>query len=253
MSMNSESNFLRSPQNNEYTKEIMKPINLNKFKLTKLTTREEVIKMYWDEDMSQQQIAKHFKVKPSTVGRYMNAVGIPIKTPRQAANLKITVEKLDQLYKKEKLSPSKIAEIYNVHPATVQHYIRTSGIHRRTLSQAISLASRKNVNEDFFSIWSNEMAYVLGVLITDGTIEKNGEIRISMTDCDVVKAIAKAMDSENCLTECMRPKATKMQLMFSVGRRKFFEDLTSIGIIQGGRKTSEQTFLIVPDKYKSHF
>ncbi|SES11244.1 hypothetical protein [Psychrobacillus sp. OK032] len=40
---------------------------------------------------------------------------------------------------------------------------------------------RKNkVNEHFFKVWSHEMAWVLGMLVTDGHVHKNPTVLISL-------------------------------------------------------------------------
>ena len=61
-----------------------------------------------------------------------------------------------------------IAEKFGLTDRGVRHILETLGVERRKTGY-----KKYRMNEDFFKVWSNEMAWVLGMVITDGTIMKN--------------------------------------------------------------------------------
>ncbi|WP_394188029.1 LAGLIDADG family homing endonuclease [Paenisporosarcina quisquiliarum] len=109
---------------------------------------------------------------------------------------------------------------------------------------------RKNkVNEDFFSVWSHEMAWVLGILVTDGHIDKiNHSICFSQKDERILRIIAKYMAADYVLTPFGKTKKTPTLIIHS---KKMKLDLEHLGITP--RKSLTVPFPNVPEKYLSSF
>lgn len=166
---------------------------------------------------------------------------------------KISKEEFEKLYHDKKMTIREIGKLYGCDYSSAYIYMKQLGIKSREITEVRALASPKSVNEHFFSKWSNEVAYVLGIIITDGSFEKNGDLRIRMTDFDVLHGIAKAMELENGLSYVKKQKNHKQQLKLSICRSQIINDLKRLGINVEGTKTFEQKFIDVPIQYRSHF
>lgn len=100
----------------------------------------------------------------------------------------LKIKELYRLYLEEKRSLEDIARLYGVSRVAVWNYCRAAGLERRNRSEARLEAQKSqkvpqrylHINENFFSSWSPEMAYVLGLLMTDGCLSrvKNGSYRV---------------------------------------------------------------------------
>ena len=123
--------------------------------------------------------------------------------------------------------------------------------HGITMNRAQSSGQpRKNrVNENFFKIWSHEMAWVLGILVTDGHIDKiNHSICFSQKDEHILRIIAKYMAADYVLTPFGNTKKTPTLIIHS---KKMKQDLEHLGITS--RKSLTVPFPNVPEKYLSSF
>ena len=123
--------------------------------------------------------------------------------------------------------------------------------HGITMNRAQSSGQpRKNrVNEDFFTIWSHEMAWVLGILVTDGHIDKiNHSICFSQKDERILRIIAKYMAADYVLTPFGNTKKTPTLIIHS---KKMKQDLELLGITPC--KSLTVPFPKVPEQYLSSF
>ncbi|WP_336865272.1 LAGLIDADG family homing endonuclease [Peribacillus frigoritolerans] len=168
---------------------------------------------------------------------------------------KISEEELYKLYWKDNLKIKDIASMYGVTYSAVWLYMNKLGINRRGYSETRVLHySVKKVNENCFSNWSREVAYVLGVIITDGSIDSaSGNLRISMTDKDVVEKIALAMELEDGVSIVKARNGGKQQYKLAICRQKITEDLRHLGVEIDGSKTFDQKAIKVPKEFRSHF
>lgn len=67
-----------------------------------------------------------------------------------------------------------------------------------------------NVNSNFFKLWTPEMAYVLGFITADGSLEdasylRGKYLRICSSDMEILDKIKAVMDSEH-YTTVIKPK-----------------------------------------------
>src|SRR5690625_4263625 len=68
-------------------------------------------------------------------------------------------------------STKEISDKIGVSTRQVRNILRSKGVTIRGKRRT----NGRKVNEDFFKTWSNEMAYVLGFVITDGNISNSEE------------------------------------------------------------------------------
>lgn len=112
------------------------------------------------------------------------------------------------------------------------------------------------VNEQFFSRWSFEMAYVLGYLYADGSLEraKNNRgqyVRVSSTDKDRITLIKKLLTSNHAIYEYLQPGNTKRQFLLRIGSLVLFDALQQHGMTTN--KSLTMTFPNIPSQYLASF
>lgn len=93
---------------------------------------------------------------------------------------------------------------------------------------------RYQVNEKLFTTWSHKMAYVLGYLYADGSMEdasylRGKYLRVSSTDRDTILAIKKYLDSKHTIVETS-PKKGKNQYLLRIGNASLYNSLLEIGL-----------------------
>lgn len=104
------------------------------------------------------------------------------------------------------------------------------------------------INENFFQIWSSDMAYVLGFVFADGNIrpkKKRGqELRISNSNYDVLLKIRQLLDSNHSIYV---DKRTETDFELSIPRKKIVNDLRNLGMSASNSRTMK--FPHIPDMY----
>lgn len=94
-----------------------------------------------------------------------------------------------------------------------------------------------NINENYFLIWSNKMAYILGYICADGYIKlgpRNGgvmEITLKYRDRYILKFISKEI-SNNTVPIKTRIINNKKYARLIICRRKIVDDLLKLGITE---------------------
>lgn len=165
-------------------------------------------------------------------------------------------ERLKFLYLDEKKSLDDIAELFGVSRAAVYKRLINFKIPQRSKSEARLEAQKKgkffqryyDINENFFSSWSPEMAYVLGLIATDGCITRTGRISLSMNEEGLLEKVKRVMGSEHNITPSKHQKGL---YYFHFAREKLVEDLSRLGILP--RKSLNIKFPDVPADYITHF
>lgn len=174
--------------------------------------------------------------------------------------LRLKKEELHGLYLREKKSLEDIARMYGVSRAAVWKYCKAEGLSRRNRSEARLEAQKKgkvpqkyfNINENFFSRWTQEMAYIFGLLMTDGCLSraKNGSYKISLclNDKELLEKVAKTMSSNHPI---ILSRYQKDLYIFMFGRAKLVQDLMRLGMKP--RKSLDLGFPDVPKEYLRDF
>lgn len=168
----------------------------------------------------------------------------------------LTKEKLLNLYLTKKKSLGDIAKLYSVSRTAIYKKLKKYGLKRRSKSEARLEAQKQgklpqeffDINENFFNNWSPEMAYVLGLIITDGCISKTGTVSLSMNDKELLEKVKKAMGSTHKIESS---KYQKNLYIFHFAREKLVEDLHKFGIFP--RKSLIVKFPDVPKDFLTDF
>jgi len=118
-------------------------------------------------------------------------------------------------------------------------------------------------NENFFKIWSAEMAYVLGLIYTDGNLHirkaqsgyELGILTFGQKDKELVEKFVKLMDCDATIRfkdkrEFKNTTAGELYY-FSIGNNDIANDLIRIGVTPN--KSLDMQFPEIPNDYLRHF
>lgn len=113
-----------------------------------------------------------------------------------------------------------------------------------------------SVNQKFFTIWSKEMAYVLGYFCADGSLEyapsiRGRYVRFTSTDKELVETVRRVMCAEHILNE-MQPAIGKKRYLLRIGDAYIFESLNTIHGLEP-RKSLTMRFPDVPEEFLADF
>ena len=108
---------------------------------------------------------------------------------------------------------------------------------------------KHKVNEKFFKVWSDEMAWILGLIVTDGCVNKSTHtISISQKNSDLLNKIATCMDTDYKL---IKPSRTRSVYTLAIHSKVIKDDLKNLGI--NPNKSSTVGFPLVPEEYLPAF
>ncbi len=113
------------------------------------------------------------------------------------------------------------------------------------------------VNEDFFKKWTEEMAYTLGYMYADGSLEdaayiRGKYIRVSSVERNNIVKIKNWLGSEHTIVpQAPKTKNSKISYLLRIGSHKLYDDLTKFGLHPNKSLTIQ--FPSIPKKYLSHF
>ena len=90
------------------------------------------------------------------------------------------------------------------------------------------------VNQQFFQLWTPEMAYVLGFFLADGSMNKNGRgsyfFNIQICDKELLYAIRRSLGSTHKISACLPGGREKVKYRLQIGSKQICLDLYALGI-----------------------
>ena len=113
------------------------------------------------------------------------------------------------------------------------------------------------VNENFFSKWSPNMAYLLGYIYADGDLNDSPYMRgkyisVASIDKDSIERVRKWLNSEHTIKETRSQFiGSKTCYVLRIGSHKIYNDLFKIGLYPN--KSLSIRFPKIPAKYIGHF
>ncbi|MBI2440096.1 MAG: HTH domain-containing protein, partial [Lentisphaerae bacterium] len=236
-------------------------------------SRDAFIALHHQQGFSQKAIAKRFDISIAYVIRLRKQYNIPTNT--KAQKLTATVKKtrvsleaqtnpkeIRRLYHEEKLSCDGIAKRFNVSRKTVWKYLGRHGIdardktesRRNAITEGRIIQVLYTINEDFFATWSPAMAWVLGLILTDGHIGigPSGMLvpELSSISLPLLERVRSCMASNHPI-KLVNQTLGGTIYRFTFCRRKLADDLVALGITP--KKSLTVQFPPVPVLYLSHF
>ncbi len=173
----------------------------------------------------------------------------------------LTKENLMDLYYLRNKSLQDIAKEYKCTRQMVKFLMERYGIQRRKRSQARVLAIKEgkfekfeydDINENFFSEWTPQIAWVLVLIFTDGYIRQEGGISICSIDYELLEKIRHHLNSTKPIKKISQSyDKTKHIFKYEFFRERMREALQKLGLIQ--RKSLTMKFPKVSESYMRHF
>jgi hypothetical protein len=152
-------------------------------------------------------------------------------------------------------STIRIAQQFKVDISTIAYWLRKEGVNRRSISER----NRKyTLNHDYFEkIDSEQKAYFLGLLASDGCIADENKILLSLviTDGYLIESFKKAIGYTGPLFKMTRRNSShKDMLRLSIRSSKMYNDLFNLGIVpRKSRVLQFPTSKEVPDLLIPHY
>ena len=114
-----------------------------------------------------------------------------------------------------------------------------------------------SVNKDFFKKWTPNMAYTLGYIYADGSLEnadylRGRYLRITSTDKDRILFIKKCLESEHTVVKCKNfLKSRKTRYLLRIGDHILYDSLANHGLYPNKSLTIKLPK--IPTKYLNSF
>ncbi|MFS0687781.1 LAGLIDADG family homing endonuclease [Sporosarcina sp. 179-K 8C2 HS] len=140
-----------------------------------------------------------------------------------ARNPGMTDEKIIELYNSG-LPYTKLCEVIGLSDRAIRNVLYKHGVELNPIGRP----RIHKVNENFFKIWSHEMAWVLGLFITDGHVNKRvHSVYLSQNDEDLLRKVAKLMGASPTIAQGTGTRKTPMLIINS---KIIKQDLERLGI-----------------------
>jgi len=163
----------------------------------------------------------------------------------------LSVDLFCSLYFEQMKTVKEIADMFGVSRVALYKWL-----HRQKPDLSADLQHRGKkakyaLNEALFDTWTPEMAYVLGVLATDGNVVKY-RVQLNSVDLELVQKVRNFMGRSYGIREIPpRGFSRKTQYSLSISSVKLARKLTELGV--GPAKSLTLTFPDIPDECVRHF
>lgn len=159
----------------------------------------------------------------------------------------ITDEIIVNMYKSG-MSYSEMIPIIGLSDRGIRNVLYKHGV-KMNREKSSGQPRKHSVNENFFKVWSHEMAWVLGLFLTDGHVHKQTHtISFSQKDEKILRLIAKLMEADYVLAPFGKTKITPTLNIYSKSMKM---DLNALGIMPN--KSLTVPFPDVPKEFLPSF
>jgi len=173
---------------------------------------------------------------------------------------KLTSGELVEAYFEKGKSYTEIATECGYTRAAVCHWMKEYGLKPRSHSGARLNAIRRgqvpnlkyyDFDSTFFRSWSAEMAWVLGLLYTDGCLYKD-RVSLAMVDIGVLEKVRKQLGFTGPIKRTRQSGNNERYIyVLSFSRKTVADDLRSLGL--KSRKSFNIEFPVIPEEFTRHF
>ena len=196
---------------------------------------QEVIKLY-NSGLSMAKAGAHYNISSATVMAILNRNNVPKRT--KGGVYAIPEQEVITRYKNGE-SCQVIADSFKVTFHTISNILERNNIARNNKYKNI------NLNENYFEkIDSNDKAYFLGFMLTDGNVSLNENIiRLSLSskDEEILNIFKEKTGNENKI--CIREDEKHSERTFQLRSKKWKDDLAKYGVVPQKTFISEMPVL----------
>lgn len=161
----------------------------------------------------------------------------------------INIEDIISLYQEGK-TPIQISEVYNCSPINISRRLKKAGFNvvRDSTKRRYTRLNRTEVDTSFFeNIDTEEKAYFLGIMFSDGSVSRN-QFYLKLKDEDVVVKFKEAL---KCNYAIRHNEIPYYNYILQISSIKMCEDLTNLGCCPN--KTRVLKFPNIPNSLYRHF
>lgn len=197
-----------------------------------------IIELY-EQGVSNNDIVKECKCSIGTIYNVLKRNNLKHRDYHKGILKNIEDEVIERYNNSE--SVHKICKEMKLYPSKVNFILSKNKIEEISSSKRYNI----NLNEDYFeNIDSNEKAYWLGFLITDGCVSKGNAISLTLhkKDRHILEVLEKDLGVENKIKDF-----NKEYVRFMFCCKKMVNDLEKYGIVKN--KTTTVTLPNIDDKY----
>jgi LAGLIDADG DNA endonuclease family protein len=163
----------------------------------------------------------------------------------------LSVELFSSLYFEQMKTVKEIADMFGVSRVALYKWLHRQKPDLSADLQHRGKAAKYTLNEALFDTWSPEMAYVLGVLATDGNVRKY-RVQLNSVDLELVQKVRNLIGRTYPIREIApRGWSRKTQYSLGISSVKLARTLTELGV--GAAKSLTLTFPDIPDECVRHF
>lgn len=210
-------------------------------------SRELLAELYVEQSLSADEIAKQLGCGETTIFRALEKFGIPRRT-KHDYRFEIAREELERLYVAEQLTENEIAERFNTSQLTVSRRLREYGIETRSVGSLPAYS----IPNDILSAWSSNLAYVVGLLATDGNLDKDrARVEFVSTDQELIALYCSALNLNSIHVGVTAYEGRKPWYKVRVHDNQFRHFLEDVGLTPAKSKTLGA--LEIPDDYFRDF
>ncbi|GKV57522.1 hypothetical protein NCCP2222_34690 [Sporosarcina sp. NCCP-2222] len=156
----------------------------------------------------------------------------------------ITDQKIIELYESG-MSYKEMCQLVGLSDRAIRNVLSKHGIQMRPTGRP----RIHQVNEDFFKKWTHEMAWVLGLFITDGHVNKDlHSVYLAQKDVAILQKVATLMEASEVLSE---PTGTRKTHLLIINSKVIKSDLEKLGIMPN--KSRSVRFPDVPKEFLPAF
>jgi biotin operon repressor len=142
-------------------------------------------RLYYEEGLSQAKIAKRIGCDERVIRDRMREFGMEPKSPADYKWLNIPESLLRKLYCQDGLSLAQIAEQLGCSQTVILRRLQAYGVDRRPRGGT----PQYTVPKEVLSTWSPDLAYVVGLVTTDGNLKSDRpDVSFASTDIEIVEA-----------------------------------------------------------------
>jgi intein-encoded DNA endonuclease-like protein len=203
--------------------------------------------------LTYKELCSKYKITHTTLKRKFKKLGVEIEPKRtfnpKRKGLEDEQSVIEKYQNGERIT--NIRKICQISSKTIKYILNKNGI---PIKDKYDRRGRKSLDIDYFcKIDTEEKAYFLGLLYTDGYLdEKNGRIEIGLHNKDlyILEAFEKAVKSERSIRKLKKKDFSILTLC----SRKMTNDLKNLGLFQRKSLTLKfPSYDFVPKNLMPHF
>src|SRR5690625_1406077 len=151
-------------------------------------------------------------------------------------NSGITDEAIIKMYKSGMPFKEMVSRI-GISDRAIRNVMYKHGI-KMNREQSSGQPRKHKINENYFKEWSHEMAWVLGLFVTDGCINKaNSSVTLTQKNQTILRRAAQYMNADYILSKKYKTRTTATLIINS---KEIKNDLMNLGVLPNKSRSEER-------------